>query len=173
MRKQTRGRSTRSRTTSASSTIPAKERARRQAWANRWFEGTPRCPRCGANNVRYLGTHSGGDTRLEEWQCSQPRCPARWRLEVRETALAILDPETRGLGDWYERTKQAPTFHIVVKNNAVQGIHIPPGSPMPEILPRFRVREYPETSNEHPLTGVDHAGRGYYERELPLLGDDE
>jgi hypothetical protein len=86
--------------------------------------------------------------------------------------VGILDRESFGTGDWYERLAHVPTFHIVIEDGVVLGVRLPQGSPAPEVLPRFVVREhYRHGLDEDHFTGVDKDGRDYYEFEVKLLGD--
>lgn len=94
---------------------PARERwaaeyatlaARREseaAWARDWFAGAASCPRCSEEvAIERIDRDSDDGSTIETWGCA---CGGRWRVELRESALLVEQPdrETHDPDDWIER----------------------------------------------------------------------
>ncbi len=145
-------------------------------WARRWFAGNPTCPQCGGVRLTRGGATVGGDTRLETWKCESLGCHGAWRLELRESALAVFDPDANALRAWHERIgfQPRPEFRIEIDGN-VLGVRGQTGSVVPRLVPRFIVREYESDGSldEDRISGVDAEGREYYDHDVDILDDDD
>jgi hypothetical protein len=142
-------------------------------WARQWFAGCATCPTCGGDELTIVATNSGGDTRLETWRCERRGCTGTWRVELRESAVAVFDSEASRLREWHERTalQAAPNFQIEIEDGIVRGVRTAEGSIPPEQIPRFRVREYESDGSleRDRVSGVDSRGREYSEHEIDRL----
>jgi len=71
-------------------------------WARKWREGNALCPLCGADEFDLLDIHSAGQMRYETLRCKAGACRARWRVEFREAALAVLGGDVERESSWIE-----------------------------------------------------------------------
>lgn len=69
-----------------------REAMRRRAllWARRWREGDASCPLCGGTELELSDVESDESVRYETFRCKAKACAARWRVELREAALALV-----------------------------------------------------------------------------------
>ena len=73
-------------------------RLRDLKWAERWYQGDARCPRCGGTDFGIPDAKYEERARYESFCCIS--CSTRWRVELRETALIVLDDGRDD--DWIE-----------------------------------------------------------------------
>ena len=156
------------RSIATASPLISAEQVRRKTWAHRWFDGSARCPRCGGEDLHRLGVRAGGDTRVEEWQCAAPGCAARWKVELRETAVALLTEGVPARWEWYERKAHRPTFQILIEDGGVHAVRLAPGSPAPQMLPNFVVCEMEQSDR---IASLDSQNRGTDPKSVPFIGD--
>jgi hypothetical protein len=71
-------------------------------WARQWHNGNVRCPRCTLDEFDLVDVQSEGQMRYETFRCNATACGARWKVEFRETALAVLRDDLVSEDDWIE-----------------------------------------------------------------------
>lgn len=82
--------------------IERKQQVRRADldWARQWHDGCARCPTCGRTELGVVDLEAEGQLRYESMSCKG--CGARWKVEYRESAVAILREDTDHDDDWIE-----------------------------------------------------------------------
>lgn len=68
-------------------------------WAQEWCEGQARCPNCSAMEFGIPDAKYEDHARYETFSCLS--CSAHWKVELRETALAVLRDDDVD-HDWIE-----------------------------------------------------------------------
>jgi hypothetical protein len=68
-------------------------------WARAWSNGQARCPKCQGTTLSIINLNSEDSSRYETWSCS---CGARWKVELRENALCVLEQDGSEDGPWIE-----------------------------------------------------------------------
>jgi hypothetical protein len=69
-------------------------------WARQWREGNALCPSCSGTEFGIPDAKYEDHARYESFCCLS--CSARWKVELRETALAVERDAIDGDGEWIE-----------------------------------------------------------------------
>jgi hypothetical protein len=76
-------------------------RARYVLWAMQWRHGNVHCPRCQADRFERVNLSSDENGLVETYACKVPECGARWKVELRESAVAVLQDDLED-EDWID-----------------------------------------------------------------------
>jgi len=82
-------------------------------WATEWFEGHARCPSCGGTDFGIPDAKYEDQARYESFSCLS--CSARWKVELRESALVVIREDDEGGDDkWIEREELEEPRRVVL-----------------------------------------------------------
>jgi len=69
-------------------------------WARQWRQGDARCPSCGGSEFCIPDCRYEDQARYESFRCIS--CSARWKVELRETALVVVRDDIGSDDEWIE-----------------------------------------------------------------------
>jgi hypothetical protein len=81
-------------------TEKSEQRGRDLEWARQWRDGEAQCPSCGGTEFGIPDCKYEENARYETFGCIS--CSARWKVELRETALVVVRDDVGGDDEWIE-----------------------------------------------------------------------